>query len=308
MKPSLMTLAATNNRALKFRGKKPSATCMAVGTSASAKHRPSTLFASVQTLRYSPPPMIILLSPAKSLDFDSPVPDVQPTPLRFEAEAERLVRSAARLSKARLKQIMPVSDALIDLNYARYRGFHDQPERAAAFAFNGDVYTGLAARTLDDAALSFAQDHVRILSGLYGLLRPFDTIRPYRLEMGTRWAPRHKSLVAFWGDRIASAVAEDLSATSGDTVVNLASQEYFAAAEKGLARRGIRIITADFRQQGPKGPRFVSFDAKRARGMAARFLCENRHHDAEALKGFDSDGYRFDEDASDDSIWRFVRS
>lgn len=252
--------------------------------------------------------MIILLSPAKSLDFDSPAPEVQPTPLRFEPEAERLVRSAARLSKARLKQIMPVSDALIDLNYARYRGFHDQPERPAAFAFNGDVYTGLSARTLDEPALSFAQDHVRILSGLYGLLRPFDTIRPYRLEMGTRWAPRHKSLVAYWGDRIAAAIAEDLSAGSGDTVVNLASQEYFAAAEKGLARRGIRIVTADFRQQGPKGPRFVSFDAKRARGMAARFLCENRHSDPEALKGFDSDGYRFDADASDDSIWRFVRA
>lgn len=252
--------------------------------------------------------MIILLSPAKSLDFDSPAPEVQPTPLRFEPEAERLVRSAARLSKARLKQIMPVSDALIDLNYARYRGFHYQPERPAAFAFNGDVYTGLSARTLDEPALSFAQDHVRILSGLYGLLRPFDTIRPYRLEMGTRWAPRHKSLVAYWGDRIAAAIAEDLSASSGDTVVNLASQEYFAAAEKGLARRGIRIVTADFRQQGPEGPRFVSFDAKRARGMAARFLCENRHSDPEALKGFDSDGYRFDADASDDSIWRFVRA
>lgn len=252
--------------------------------------------------------MIILLSPAKSLDFDSPAPLVSPSPPRFEPETERLVTSAARLSKAKMKQIMPVSDALIDLNYARYRGFYDQPERAAAFAFNGDVYTGLEAKTLDEPALNFAQDHVRILSGLYGLLRPFDNIRPYRLEMGTRWAPRHKSLVAFWGDRIAAAIAEDLSASGGDTVVNLASQEYFAAADKGLAKRGIRVITADFRQHGPKGPRFVSFDAKRARGMAARFLCENRHGDADALKGFDSDGYRFDEEASDADVWRFVRA
>lgn len=252
--------------------------------------------------------MIILLSPAKSLDFDSPAPDVGASPLRFEAEAERLVRSAARLSKARLKQIMPVSDALVSLNYARYRGFHGQPERPAAFAFNGDVYSGLAAQTLDEAALAYAQDHVRILSGLYGLLRPFDNIRPYRLEMGTRWAPRHSSLLAFWGDRIAAAIADDLTATGDDTIVNLASQEYFAAADKGLRKRGLRVVTADFRQQGADGPRFVSFDAKRARGMAARYLCENRHTDVEALKGFDSDGYRFDADSSSDTVWRFIRA
>lgn len=252
--------------------------------------------------------MIILLSPAKSLDFDSPAPAVEPSPLRFATEMDRLVTSAARLSKARLKQIMPVSDALIDLNYGRYRGFYDQPERPAAFAFNGDVYSGLAARTLEEPALEFAQSHLRILSGLYGLLRPFDNMRPYRLEMGTRWAPRHSSLVSFWGDRIAAAIADDLAATGSDTVINLASQEYFAAADKGLKKRGVRVIAADFRQQGPDGPRFISFEAKRARGMAARFLCENRHTDPEALKAFDSDGYRYDADASDDTTWRFIRA
>lgn len=264
-------------------------------------------FATHDAVSYAAQHMIILLSPAKSLDFDSPVPAVDPSPARFEHETERLIRAASRLSKTRLKAIMPVSDALIDLNYARYRDFDQQPERAAAFAFNGDVYTGLAARTLDSPALNYAQDHVRILSGLYGLLRPFDNMRPYRLEMGTRWAPRHNSLVAFWGDRIASAVADDLAASQADTVINLASQEYFAAADKGLIKRKIRVITADFRQLGPKGLRFVSFDAKRARGMAARFLCEHRHTDPEALKGFDTDGYRYDPDNSDDTIWRFVR-
>ncbi len=252
--------------------------------------------------------MIILLSPAKSLDFDSPAPAVEPSALRFAPEAERLVRSAARLSKARLKQIMPVSDALVDLNYGRYRGFFDQPERPAAFAFNGDVYSGLAARTLDEPALDFAQHHVRILSGLYGLLRPLDNIRPYRLEMGTRWAPRHTSLVSYWGDRIATGIADDLAKTGGDTVVNLASQEYFAAADKGLKKRGLRVVTADFRQHGPDGPRFISFEAKRARGMAARYLCEHRHSSPEALKGFDSDGYRFDPATSDDAVWRFIRA
>jgi cytoplasmic iron level regulating protein YaaA (DUF328/UPF0246 family) len=252
--------------------------------------------------------MIILLSPAKSLDFDSPAPDVEPSDVRFAPEADRLVRSAARLSKARLKEIMPVSDALIDLNYGRYRGFYDQPERPAAFAFNGDVYAGLTARTLEEPSLAYAQDHVRILSGLYGLLRPLDNIRPYRLEMGTRWAPRHSSLVAFWGDRIAGAIADDLASAGGDTVINLASQEYFAAADKGLKKLGIRVISADFRQPGPDGPRFVSFDAKRARGMAARFLCEHRHSDPEALKAFDTDGYRFDPDTSDETVWRFIRA
>ena len=252
--------------------------------------------------------MIILLSPAKSLDFDSPAPDVEASPLRFEAEADRLVRSAARLSKARLKQIMPVSDALIDLNYSRYRGFYEQPQRPAAFTFNGDVYSGLTARTLEEPALAFAQDHVRILSGLYGLLRPLDNIRPYRLEMGTRWAPRHPSLVAFWGDRIADAIADDLSASGSDTVINLASQEYFAAADKGLKKRGLRVVTADFRQQGPDGPRFISFEAKRARGMAARFLCEHRHAEPDALKAFDADGYRFEPDTSSESLWRFIRT
>lgn len=259
-------------------------------------------------LGYAQSLMIILLSPAKSLDFDSPIPPVDPSPLRFAGEAERLVRSAARLSKAKLKKVMPVSDALIDLNYARYRSFFDQPERPAAFAFNGDVYTGLAARTLEEPALEFAQSHVRILSGLYGLLRPFDSIRPYRLEMGTRWTPRHPSLVSFWGDRIAGAIADDLEASGSDTVVNLASQEYFAAADKGLKKRGLRVVTADFRQQGPDGPRFISFEAKRARGMAARFLCEHRHASPEALKSFDSDGYRFDADASDETVWRFIRA
>lgn len=306
MKPSLMALAGTDND-LCGSGPKSRWRRWQAGESTA---RPSSFdgLCIGSSLVYALAIMIILLSPAKSLDFDSPAPAISPSEPRFEPETERLVKSAARLSKAKMKQIMPVSDALIDLNYARYRGFFDQPERPAAFAFNGDVYTGLEAKSLDEPALDFAQTHVRILSGLYGLLRPFDSIRPYRLEMGTRWAPRHNSLVAFWGDRIAAAIAEDLSASGGDTVINLASQEYFAAADKGLAKRGIRVITADFRQQGPKGPRFVSFDAKRARGMAARFLCENRHAEPEALKGFDSDGYRFDAEASDNDIWRFVRA
>ena len=252
--------------------------------------------------------MIVLLSPAKSLDFESAFPEVTPGPVPFPDETGRLVKSAARLSKARLKEIMPVSDALIDLNYRRYRDFESQPERPAIFAFNGDVYTGFAAHELDQPALDFAQDHVRILSGLYGLLTPLSPIRPYRLEMGTRWAPRHRSLVAFWGDKIATLLADELGRSGQQSVLNLASQEYFAAVGPGLAKRNIAVISADFRQDGPDGPRFISFAAKRARGMAARYMCEHRFDDVEALKGFDWDGYRFDPEASTDTSWRFVRT
>ncbi|MEZ5708747.1 MAG: YaaA family protein [Blastomonas sp.] len=252
--------------------------------------------------------MIILLSPAKSLDFESPVPDHGSSSPAFPAETNRLVKAASRLSKPALRAIMPLSDKLIELNYRRYRGFAEQPQRAAIHAFDGDVYRGFEAGTMDEAGMAFAQDHLRILSGLYGALKPLDAIRPYRLEMGTRWAPRHKSLVAFWGDRISARLADDLAESGGDCVLNLASQEYFAAAEPGLRKRGIRIIDVDFRQDGPDGPRFISFAAKRARGMAARYMCENRFDRVNALKDFAMDGYAFDPAESTADSWRFTRA
>jgi hypothetical protein len=153
--------------------------------------------------------------------------------------------------------------------------------------------------------VDFAQDHLRILSGLYGLLRPLDEIRPYRLEMGTRWAPgRPKDLYAFWGGRIASALVEDLD---DGVVVDLASKEYWRAVE-GWLPAGVRVIEIDFREEGPSGLRFNTFAAKRARGMMARYLCEHRLNDPEALKAFDSDGYAFDPGGSDEGRWRFTRS
>jgi cytoplasmic iron level regulating protein YaaA (DUF328/UPF0246 family) len=155
--------------------------------------------------------------------------------------------------------------------------------------------------------VDFAQDHVRILSGLYGLLRPLDLIRPYRLEMGTRWAPgRKKTLYALWGSKISDALAADLLAEGSDVVINLASKEYWHAIEQ-CPPKGVRIIGIDFRENGPNGLRFNSFGAKRARGMMARWMCEHRITDPQSLKGFDSDGYRFDAPASDDAVWHFVR-
>lgn len=251
--------------------------------------------------------MLAILSPAKSLDFDSELAAPDSTNARLAVETERLVSAASNLSKKKLKAIMPVSDKLIELNHGRYKDFWDQPERQAIFAFSGDVYTGFEAKSLDEDDIRFAQDHVRILSGLYGLLRPLDAIRPYRLEMGTRWAPRYKKLTDFWGEKIAKLLAEDLEADGSETIVNLASNEYWAAIDGAKSLSGARIIAIDFREDGPNGLRFNSFEAKRARGMMARYICEHRLDDPEALKSFDSDGYHYVEDGSDDDRWRFVR-
>lgn len=252
--------------------------------------------------------MLILLSPAKSLDFTTELAPGPVTAPRLEERTRMLAEALARKSKPALKKIMPVSDTLVALNHGRYRSFFDQPERPAIRAYAGDVYIGFEAATLDEAALDFAQDHVRILSGLYGLLRPFDAIRPHRLEMGTRWAPRHKKLTDFWGNRIADLLREDLDSSDSDLIVNLASQEYYASIAGHEKRLGARIVHVDFRNAGPDGPKFVSFDAKRARGMMARWLCEHRHIQAEALTGFDSDGYRFAPEHSGEDRLTFIRS
>ena len=251
------------------------------------------------------PPMLAILSPAKTLDFRSPLPPLAPTEPRLGERTEALVAGAAKLSARKLSGLMHISDKLATLNAERYRGFYGQPERPALFAFAGDVYTGFEVRSLDEPAIAFAQDHVRILSGLYGLLRPLDAIRPYRLEMGTRWAPgRPKDLYAYWGRRISDLLSDDLQADGSGVIVNLASREYWHAVETAPPK-GARIITVDFRENGPNGLRFNSFAAKRARGMVARYICEHRLTDPEALKSFDSDGYRFAEAEGD--TWRFVR-
>jgi cytoplasmic iron level regulating protein YaaA (DUF328/UPF0246 family) len=250
--------------------------------------------------------MIALLSPAKTLDFESALPPLAATAPHFAEEARGLAKSAANLSQKKLADLMHISPRLAKLNADRFRDFADLPERAALFAFAGDVYTGLEAHTLDEAGVAFAQDHVRMLSGLYGLLRPLDAIRPYRLEMGTRWAPRHKKLTDWWGDRIAALLRAQLAEEGSGVVLNLASQEYFAAVAGKLT--GVRVIDVEFREAGPDGPRFVSFNAKRARGMMARWLCEHHITDVEAMRGFDSDGYRFDADESEADRWRFMRA
>ncbi len=248
--------------------------------------------------------MLAIISPAKTLDYKRPLPDLQPSRPRFAEDAERLAAAAGKMSRKKLGALMHISDKLAELNVERFRSFETAPERPALYAFAGDVYAGFEVHSLDEDAVLFAQDHLRILSGLYGLLRPLDAIRPYRLEMGTRWAPRGKDLYGFWKSQIADALAAD---ASGETIVNLASKEYWTAVERHIDP-ALRVIEIDFREEGPDGLRFNSFAAKRARGMMARYICEHRLEDPEALQGFDSDGYAFDPEHSDEKRWRFRRS
>lgn len=250
--------------------------------------------------------MLCLLSPAKSLDYKTPLPDVEPSGIRFPEQTEELARAASALKASDLKKLMHISDALAELNAGRYADFFSQPERPAIYAFSGDVYLGFEVSTLPEESLDFAQDHVRILSGLYGLLRPLDAIRPYRLEMGTRWAAGAKTLYSYWGDRIAGLVAQDMRELETDTLINLASNEYWRAAKDHLPA-GIRVIDIDFREIGPNGLRFNSFAAKRARGMMARYMCEHHLAEPASLKDFDSDGYVYDAEGSSKDMWRFVR-
>ncbi|WP_106639286.1 peroxide stress protein YaaA [Allosphingosinicella vermicomposti] len=250
--------------------------------------------------------MLAVISPAKTLDYQSDIPAVAATQPAFRPDAERIAKSAARLSKKKLGELMHISDKLAELNVERFRTFEDQPERPAIYAFAGDVYAGFEVQSLDEAAVTFAQDHLRILSGLYGLLRPLDAIRPYRLEMGTRWAPAGGNLYGYWGTRVADALASALEESGGGPIINVASKEYWAVVHDRLPK-DTPVIEIDFREEGPNGLRFNTFAAKRARGMVARYICEHRLTDAEALKGFDSDGYAFDPDGSDETRWRFTR-
>lgn len=251
--------------------------------------------------------MIAVISPAKTLDYASALPSVEPTQPRFSDEAATLAAAAGRLGPKRLRELMGISAKLASLNAARFRGFDEGEERPAMYAFAGDVYRGLEAQSLEPEAVAFAQDHLRMLSGLYGLLRPLDAIRPYRLEMGTRWAPRKKVLTDWWGDRIAGALADDLAAEGSGVVLNLASQEYWASVA-GRLPQDVRVVAVDFRQAGPDGPRFESFAAKRARGTMSRWMAEHRITDIEAMRGFDSEGYAFTGAIDgDDDHWRFVR-
>ncbi|MFD2431138.1 YaaA family protein [Sphingobium scionense] len=249
--------------------------------------------------------MIVLLSPAKTLDFERALPPLAVTTPHFAEEAHGLAKSTANLSQKRLAELMHISPRLAKLNADRFRDFADLPERQALYAFAGDVYTGFEVDTLDEAAVAFAQDHVRMLSGLYGLLRPLDAIRPYRLEMGTRWAPRHKKLTDWWGDRIAALLrAQTEEEGSGWSSISPARNISRRREQAGGATRD----PCRFPRTGTERPAVRKLQRQRARGMMARWMCEHHVADVDAMQGFDSDGYRFDPSESDADHWRFTRS
>ena len=250
--------------------------------------------------------MIALLSPAKTLDFDSVVTD-QPTRPKFAVEAGLIARAAAGIGADGLGKLMHISLALAKLNHSRFKRFDRAAQRPAIRAFAGDVYRGFDAASADADTIAYAQDHVRILSGLYGVLRPLDAIRPYRLEMGTKWAPGGGKLTDHWGDKVAKAVAADLRSEGSKLVINLASNEYFAVL-KGKLPNYVRVIAPDFRVATAKGLVFQSFPAKVARGAMARWLCEERVDDPAALPSFDRDGWRFEADGSTPDKPLFIRS
>jgi cytoplasmic iron level regulating protein YaaA (DUF328/UPF0246 family) len=249
--------------------------------------------------------MLFLLSPAKSLDFETPAPDAPPaTAPHFEGAkgpAAELIGILREKSPQQIAELMSLSDKLSALNVARYAVWSPKgtPGNAkpAALAFDGDVYGGLDAKSLDAAQLAWAQDHLCILSGLYGVLRPLDGLQPYRLEMGTQLANRHgKDLYAFWGSRIAEYLNTRLAADRTPVVINLASQEYFKSVDQGVLKA--RVVECVFEEW--KGGRYkiVSFFAKRARGLMARWAILHQAAMPESLKAFDLEGYSFDAAAS----------
>lgn len=253
--------------------------------------------------------MLIVLSPAKRLDFTE-VEGAKASRPRFDEDTVSLVRTARARTQGELRQLMSLSEDLAKLNQARFRAFDTgaEPEGVqAAFAFAGDVYQGLMARELDAKALAWAQEHLRILSGLYGVLRPLDRIQPYRLEMGTRLKTRRgATLYDFWGDKLSKRLNADAEGMADPTVVNLASQEYFGAVDARALKPP--VVTPHFYEEKSGERKIISFFAKKARGTMARFAIDERIDQAEGLKAFDRDGYRFDKTASTEADWIFIRS
>jgi cytoplasmic iron level regulating protein YaaA (DUF328/UPF0246 family) len=256
--------------------------------------------------------MLIVLSPAKTLNFDHVEQPPFTTEPRLLDEAQTLINRLRKLSSPKLQELMSISPALATLNRARYQQWAPDhgpsTTKPAAFAFDGDVYDGLRARTLDAQALQWAQDHVRILSGLYGVLRPLDRMRPYRLEMGSVLpVARSKNLYSFWGHQPAQMLASDAKLIGATTLVNLASDEYFRAVDRNVL--GLRVIQPVFQDETPDGSfKVISFLAKRARGAMARAIIERRIAAPEQLRKISIEGFVLEPQYSDDERWVFRRA
>jgi len=254
--------------------------------------------------------MLMVISPAKTLDFETPPSTTRFTQPQYLDHSQELITQLRDLTPAQIGELMHLSDKLSGLNAARFGSWNPAftPENAkqALLAFKGDVYTGLQAETLSEKELSYAQDHLRMLSGLYGLLRPLDLMQPYRLEMGTKLAnSRGKDLYAFWGTRISEWLNEALAEQGDDLLLNLASTEYFSAVKRSALKA--RIIDTEFKDQKNGQYKIISFYAKKARGMMSRFVISEQINTPDALKQFDVNGYRYSSEQSTSTKLVFLR-
>ena len=250
----------------------------------------------------------MVISPAKSLDFTAPDQVLPLTTPELKPQIAELAKLTHKLKATDLRRLMHISEKLAELNYERFQVFDPQVEEGlqAVIAFNGDVYAGLAARELDRPALGWAQDHLRILSGLYGVLRPLDALQAYRLEMGVRLkTEKGSNLYDFWGETISKTLNAAAQDQADPTLVNLASQEYFGAVDAKALK--LPIVNCHFKEEKGNTLRVLGFFAKKARGRMARFAIDNRVERAEDLKGFDLDGYRYRKDLSTQADWVFAR-
>ncbi len=254
--------------------------------------------------------MLITLSPAKTLDFSPQKLTKTHTTPRFLDDSQKLVDRLCKYSPIRLAKLMGISPKLAEENVERYAAwqtpFSPANAKQALLAFQGDVYIGLNAQEFSATDFRFAQDHVRILSGLYGVLRPLDLMQAYRLEMGTKLSNRRgKNLYEFWGTRITDALNDDLQAQGDDVLINLASNEYFKSVKPKLLEA--TVITPSFKEAKNGEFKLISFFAKKARGLMASYIVRNRLADPEDIKSFDCDGYRFNPKLSSESGWVFTR-
>ncbi len=255
--------------------------------------------------------MLIVISPAKTLDYDTPAITSQYTQPDYLNDAQQLIARARKLSTDDIIQLMDVSENIAKLNVERFQQwttpFTPKNAKQAVLAFKGDVYSGLEAETFSEADFQFAQDHLRILSGLYGLLRPLDLMQAYRLEMGRKLdTTRGNNLYQFWGETITQGINQQMTATSSKHLINLASNEYFKSVKSKLIDG--EIITPEFKDYKNGSYKMMGVYAKKARGMLSRFIIQNQLNDPEEIKAFNQDGYSFNPELSKGNTWVFSRN
>ncbi len=254
--------------------------------------------------------MLAILSPAKTLDYETPLKTKLNSQPIYGRESNQLIKTLRTFEPFEVASLMKISDKLADLNHKRYVEWRNKPAesktRPAALAFKGDVYQGLEAESFNDNDLKFAQRHLRILSGLYGLLRPLDVIQPYRLEMGTKLkTSKGQNLYDYWGTKLTTGLNEALKESKEGTLVNLASNEYFGAVQPKLLEGS--LLNIGFKEKRNGQLKFVSFSAKKARGLMAKFIIKERLKNPDDLKNFDLEDYKFNKKLSSESDWTFSR-